>query len=377
VGTGTPQEMANWIEYLNLTPDPSPTGEGRSSELSELRAKNGHPASYKVSFWGVGNESWGCGGDMTPAYYADLYKHYANFCKTYPGNPRLKKIVSGANADDYNWTETIMKNIPTHLMWGVSLHYYTWLTGHWPPSGSATSFTEKEYFQAMNQALRMEEILNKHEAIMDKYDPAKKVALLVDEWGIWTAAEPGTNPAFLYQQNSLRDALIAGTTLNIFNNHCDRVKVANLAQAVNVIHSVILTKGDSMVLTPTYHVFDLYKVHQDARLLPVKFTTPYYVNGKDSVQAVNISASKDSTGTVHISLVNIDANKAIEVEVELPSGTKGTITGRILTSAKVDDYNDFGKAEKVGIKAFTGFKKVGGVVKVVLPSKCVVVMEIR
>ncbi|HEX4851888.1 MAG TPA: alpha-L-arabinofuranosidase C-terminal domain-containing protein, partial [Puia sp.] len=226
VGTGSPQEMSNWIEYLNF--------DGNSQWANERRA-NGHDKPYKVSFWGVGNESWGCGGAMTASFYSDQYKRYAEFCKNYPGAP-LKKIASGSNVDDYNWTEVSMKNIPLHMMWGISLHYYT-LAGNWQHKGSATNFGEEEYFKAVKNSLFMNELIQKHSEIMDKYDPEKKVSLCVDEWGIWTDVEPGTNPAFLYQQNSMRDAIIAASTLNIFNNHAERVRLACLAQTVNVLQS--------------------------------------------------------------------------------------------------------------------------------------------
>ena len=210
---------------------------------------------------------------MTPEYYCGLYKQYANFCDQFPGAPQLRKIASGPNGLDYNWTDVFMKNVPADLVWGLSLHYYTIPTSNWGNKGSATNFSEAEYFNTILEALKMDQILTTHEGIMNHYDPEKKIALVVDEWGIWTNAEPKTNPAFLYQQNSFRDALVAASTLNIFNNHCERVRVANLAQSVNVLQAVILTDGDKMLLTPTYHVFDLYKVHQDAKLLPVSVTT--------------------------------------------------------------------------------------------------------
>ncbi|HQX42163.1 MAG TPA: alpha-N-arabinofuranosidase, partial [Niabella sp.] len=202
VGSGTVEEMAKWVEYLN-----SPA----VSTITELRKANGREKPWKVTYWGVGNESWGCGGNMTPEFYADLYKRYATYTRNYPGAP-LKKIAGGANADDYRWTEVLMKNIPLNQMWGLSLHYYTIPTGNWGKKGSATEFDEKEYFNTMKNCLKMEDLVTKHSAIMDKYDKDKKVALVVDEWGIWTDVEPGTNPGFLYQQNSLRDALIAATT---------------------------------------------------------------------------------------------------------------------------------------------------------------------
>jgi alpha-N-arabinofuranosidase len=364
VGTGTPEEMANWIEYLNFK---------EGSTLSDLRAANGHPQPYKVSFWGVGNESWGCGGNMQPEFYADLYKQYATFCQNYPGAP-LKKIISGANSDDYHWTEVMMKNISVDQAWGMSVHYYTLPSGKWSSKGSATSFTESEYAHTMSEALKLETILQHHEAIMDKYDPEKKMALLVDEWGIWTDVEPGTNPAFMYQQNSMRDALMAATTLNLFNNHASRVRGANLAQTVNVIHSVILTKGDQMLLTPTYHVFDLYQPHQDATLLPLTFQSPLYINGTDTVAAVNGSASRDSKAVVHVSLVNLDPSKNIPITTSIPSKS---VTARIITSSKLTDINTFDHKDNVVIKEFKNFSKKGEEITINLPARSIVMLEIK
>jgi alpha-N-arabinofuranosidase len=367
VGSGTPQEMANWIEYLNYD---------GNSRLAELRKANGHSAPYKVSFWGVGNESWGCGGNMTPDYYSNVYKQYASFCKNYPGAP-LKKIASGANSEDYNWTEVCMRNIPPGQLWGISLHYYTLPTGNWSNKGSATQFDEKEYFNTMKNCMRMDELIKRNEAIMDHYDPQKHVALVVDEWGIWTNPEPGSKAAFLYQQNSLRDALVAASTLNIFNNHCERVRMANLAQTINVLQALILTKGNQMLLTPTYHVFDLYKVHQDAVWLPLQLNVPDYINGSDKLPAVNASASKDSAGMVHISLVNIDPARTINVRATLNGLSWKTVSGQILTSGKFTDINTFEQPEKVKLASFTGAKKEGEEVVVSLPAKSVVVLELK
>ncbi len=367
MGTGSPEEMSEWIEYLNC---------GVRTNLTELRKENGHPGTYNVKFWGVGNESWGCGGDMTPEYYSNLFKQYSSFLVDYPGAP-LFKVASGPFNYDFNWTDVFMKTVPLNLVNGLSLHYYTIPTQNWGNKGSATSFSDREYFTTMWQALRMDYILSTNEGIMNRYDPAKQVALVVDEWGVWTNPEPGSNPAFLYQQNSLRDALVAGSTLNIFNNHCARVKMANLAQSVNVLQALILTKEDKILLTPTYYIFDLYKVHQDAALLPVSIVTTYYHSGPDSLAAVNVSASRDNNNLIHVSLVNICPDYPIKVSISLGDIKYSKVHGKILTSERVTDYNSFENPNKIGIRPFNDAAIVKDKIEVKLPPKSIVVLELK
>jgi alpha-N-arabinofuranosidase len=359
--------MSNWVEYLNFD---------GVSPMTKLRKEDGRDVPYDVKFFGIGNESWGCGGNMKPEYYADLFRRYATFTKSYKNAP-LRRIASGANADDYHWTEVCMRDIPLNMMWGLSLHYYTIPTGSWGKKGSATNFTQHEYFNTMKNCLKMEELVTKHAAIMDKYDPQKKVALVVDEWGVWTDPEPGTNPSFLRQQNSLRDALIAATTLNIFNNHADRVRMANLAQTVNVLQSLVLTKGNDMLLTPTYYVFNMYKVHQGAKLLPLKIAAPEYKNGDESIPAVNASASIDSMGTVHVSLVNLDANNDITVSADLEGENPSNISGQILDSQNLTDVNSFSNKQLVVTKSFHGATLQQHTVTLTLPKHSVVCLEIK
>lgn len=366
VGSGTVEEMAKWVEYLNSD---------ASSTMTELRKQNGRDQPWRVKFWGVGNESWGCGGNMTPDFYADQYKRYATYARNYRDAP-LMRIASGANVADYNWTDVMMK-AAGNQMWGLTLHHYTVPTGSWGKKGSATAFDEKEYFNTMKNCLFMEELVTRHSTIMDKYDPEKKVALVVDEWGIWTDVEPGTNPGFLYQQNSMRDALVAGTTLNIFNNHSDRVRMANLAQTINVLQALILTKGNQILLTPTYHVFDLYKVHQDAKLLPVNFKSPDFVVEGKKIPAINVSASLDATGAVHISLVNLDPSKKISIRTSLPGVQWKAVTGQILTSKKLTDINTFENPGNIQIAPFKGAKKEGEQLVIELPAQSVVVLELK
>lgn len=367
VGSGTVEEMSKWVEYLN--------SDG-NSPMTQLRKQNGRDKPWKVGFWGVGNESWGCGGNMTPEYYANEFRRYATFARNYPGSP-LKKIAAGPNSSDYNWTEVLMKNIPRHMMWGLTLHHYTIPTGNWGKKGSATQFDEAEYFNTMKNCLFMDELVTKHSAIMDKYDKEKRVALVVDEWGVWTDVEPGTNPGFLYQQNSLRDALIAGTTLNIFNNHADRVRLANLAQTVNVLQAVVLTKGNDMLLTPTYYVFDLFKGHMDARLIPLDLKSPAYTNGDRSLPAVNGSASIDSLGRVTITLVNIDPKNDITIQTNLEGRSFSSVKGSILTSEKFTDINTFENKKKVVPTDFKGAKINGRQLEIKVPRLSVVSLQLN
>jgi alpha-N-arabinofuranosidase len=366
LGSGSVEEMSKWVEYITFD------GE---SPMSNLRKQNGREKPWKVKFWGVGNESWGCGGNMTPDHYSDLYRRYATYCRNY-GNNRLYKIACGPNEADYNWTETVMKNVGGRMQ-GLSLHYYTIPTGNWGKKGSATQFDETEYFNTISKTLFMKELLTKHSTIMDRYDPQKRVGLITDEWGIWTDVEPGTNPGFLYQQNTLRDAILAGINLNIFNAHCDRVKMTNIAQTVNVLQAVILTDKEKMLLTPTYWVYYLYKVHQDATLLPVSFTSgKYELNGR-KMDAVSVSASKDTAGKIHITLVNIDPDKAQAIETELRGVNIKSASGQILTSAGINDYNSFESPNTVVVKDFKGYKLSNGKLSVTLPAKSVILLEIE
>lgn len=365
VGSGTPQELADWVKYTNY-----PAG---SSPMPELREENGRKEPWKVTYWGIGNEAWGCGGHMTPEYYSDVYRRYATFTTNWNNTDQLVRIASGASSDDYNWTEVLMKNIPKNLIEAIALHHYSVID--WGNKGSAVDFTEDQYFTIMKRALKMEELIQKHVAIMDKYDKNKRVALYVDEWGGWYDVQPGTNPGFLYQQNTMRDAMIAGATLNIFNNHADRVKMANLAQAVNVLQAVVLTDEEKMLLTPTYHVMRMYAVHQDAQLIPLDFVSPQYIHQNEALPAVSASASKAQDGKTHFSLVNIDSKNAHSVEIDVSDLGLNTVTGEILKSAKLQDHNTFDNPNKVKPGSFKEAKLEGGKLQLSIPPFSVVVLE--
>lgn len=366
VGSGTVQELIDWVQYVSF--------EGKSP-MSDLRRQNGREKPWKVKFWGVGNEAWGCGGNMKPEYYSDVYRKYATFMTGWSNETQIFRIASGANSKDYNWTEVLMKNIPLNMLGGLALHHYSVI--NWSKKGPAIDFSEEQYFATMKQALFMDSLVTKHSAIMDKYDPKKQVALVVDEWGGWYDVEAGTNPGFLYQQNTMRDAMIAGATLNIFHNHADRVRMANLAQTINVLQAVILTKDEKMILTPTYHVMEMYNVHQDAKLIPLTIKSNDYVFGKEKLPAISASASKDSTGLVHVSLVNIDPKATQDISIDLQGGNLKTVTGRILASAKLQDYNSFEAPAKIKPAPFTGATLKGKSLSVKMPPFSVVVLELK
>jgi alpha-L-arabinofuranosidase len=363
VGSGTAQELADWVKYVS-----HPNG---TSPMSDLREQNGRLKPWNVKYWGLGNEAWGCGGNMKVEYYANMYRQFATFMSS----DNLYRIASGASDDDYHWTEILMKEIPNHLMDAVALHHYSVID--WGKKGSSTNFSEQEYFTIMQRALLMEELVQKHSAIMDKYDPAKKKALIVDEWGGWYDVEPGTNPAFLFQQNTMRDAMIAGATLNIFNNHCSRVKMANLAQIINVLQAVILTNEEKIILTPTYHVMEMYNVHQDALLLPLSVISNEYILGNKKLEAISASASKDKNGVIHISLVNIDAKNAQDMSITLNGANFKTIKGRILASDKLQNYNSFENPYKIKPGAFPGVTFNGPEIKLKMPPFSVMVLELK
>lgn len=369
VGSGTVEEMSKWIEYMTFD------GE---SPMANLRKQNGREKPWKVKFFGVGNENWGCGGNMTAEHYSDLYKNFAAYCKDY-GSNKLMKVAGGAGGDDYNWTDVLMKNIG-NKMWGLSLHYYAVPYGWSDPrgKGSATKFNEQEYFVQMKNALFMEEMVSKHTAIMDKYDPAKKIAFSVDEWGAWYDVEPGSNPGFLYQQVTLRDALLCAATMNIFHKHSDRIRMANIAQMVNVLQSLILTKDEKMVLTPTYYVYDMFKVHQDAQNLPVEINSPLFYYQFQNLPALSVSASKDKKGAIHVSLVNIDPKNDVDASCllqKLPANAK-VVSGQIITSGNVADCNTFISPNTVTMSEFKDAKLVKGALKLVVPAKSVITVEI-
>ncbi|MBI1389589.1 MAG: alpha-N-arabinofuranosidase [bacterium] len=362
VGSGTVREMQQWVEYI--------THEA-GGPMSNLRKENGREKPWKLPFFGVGNENWGCGGNMTPEFYADQYKRFATYVRNYSGN-RVYKIACGANSFDYNWTEVLMREARRQMN-GLSLHYYC---GSGNDSRSATQFEEDDWFAQLKRALDLDTLITHQSAIMDKYDREKRVGLILDEWGAWHAVEPGTNPGFLFQQNSLRDALVAGLSLNIINQHAERVRMANIAQMVNVLQAMVLTQDEKMLVTPTYHVYEMYKVHQDAVLVPAELICRKYQYKDDSIPAANVSASKAKDGSLNITLCNLDPNQPIEMECEVRGFKTGSVSARVLTAGDITAHNTFDQPQAVEPAPFKDFKKTNDGLTLTLPSKSVVAIHI-
>jgi alpha-N-arabinofuranosidase len=364
VGSGTVQEMSDWVEYIT-----SPS----ESTLAKERRANGRKEPWKLDFIGVGNEPWGCGGDMRAEYYADEYRKYALNIKA-PRDNRPIEVASGPYGDGYDWTEVLMKNAGKH-MGALALHYYTLPSGSFdkPKKGPALTFNEADWITTLKETLKIDEMITKHVAIMDKHDPEKKVALYVDEWGAWYDVEPGTNPGFLFQQNTLRDAVLAGLNLNVFHAHAERVKMTNIAQMINVLQAMILTDKEKMLLTPTYHVFEMYRPFQGATSLTFELASPEYKHGDVSIPAVSASVAKAKDGSIVVALVNTDPDNAAKVSTKIAGASVKKIEARILTAPAMNTHNTFAAPNAVQPAAFKGGKVRGDSATFDVPAKSVVV----
>jgi alpha-L-arabinofuranosidase len=377
VGSGTPKEAAEWLEYMTAA---------QPTTLVQERVANGHAAPWEVPYLGIGNESWDCGGNMTPEYYLSQLKIYSRFVRNFnpaqqPEPRRMLKIAVGPGGDGprwTEWTEAIMKAWQGHSWsWdidGLSMHSYT--VPKWPPSYKSVGFGESEYGEILKTTLDMDRFIATHSAIMDKYDPQKKIALVVDEWGAWYAPLPGSNPGFLAQQNSLRDAILAALNLDIFARHADRVRMANIAQMVNVLQAMILTDKDKMVLTPTYHVFKMYLPFQDATFVPVAFDAGTYTHGSITLPRLDAIAARDTAGKLWLAMTNLDPDRPLEIQASLTGVVAKAAAGETLTAPAVDSVNTFDKPDAVAPKPVTA-KVRGGALSLTLAPRSVTVISVE
>ena len=371
VGSGTVQEMSEWVEYMTFK---------GVSPMAELRKANGHEEPWKVDYFGVGNENWGCGGNMRPEYYGDLYRRYQTYVRNYDSKNPIFKIACGANVDDYHWTDKVLETTFDHgwgFMNGMSLHYYTIPTGNWNKKGLALDFDEKDWYRTLKAALKMDELIKGHGAIMDQYDPEKKIGMIVDEWGTWYDVEPGTNPGFLYQQNTMRDALVAGINLNLFNKHCDRVKMANIAQMVNVLQAVILTEGEKMVKTPTWHAFYMYQNHQDGELVESCVETVQAGLEKDyMVPNLTESVSVAKDGRIHVTMTNLCLTDSQEIQGYFADSTIKSVKGTVLTG-DMRAHNTFENPNAVHTEDFTAVTAEGNRMTFTIPACSLLHLEVE
>jgi len=363
VGSGTVREMQQWVEYLTV-PEGGP--------MADLRQQNGRREPWKIRMWGVGNENWGCGGQMRPEYYADEYRRYATYVRNFGGS-QVYKVACGPSGDDYRWTEVVMREAGNRMN-ALAPHYYC---GSGRDSRSATEYGEGDFFHLLRNALRMDELVTRHSAIMDQYDPEGRVGMLVDEWGAWHAVEPDTNPGFLYQQNTIRDALVASVTFDIFNRHCGRVKGANIAQTVNVLQAMVLTEGERLTLTPTYHVFEMYVPHHDATLLPSQVDCDGYDSGEESIPGLSATASRSADGAVNLTVTNLNPNQSVETTCSLHGLDIESVTARALTADTITAHNTFDAPTTVQPAAFDGFTTRGSALTLDLPPMSVVALEVK
>ncbi|MEZ0472903.1 alpha-N-arabinofuranosidase [Luteimonas salinilitoris] len=365
VGTGSVQEMSDWVEYM--------TSDG-GSPLARLRAQNGREKPFKVAFFGIGNELWGCGGNMKPEYYASLYSNYENFLRA-PEQSRPKMIASGGSGFDTSWTDVLSKELKGRTI-GISVHQYTVPTGNWDVKGKALGFEEGEWISTLANTLRMDQLVKDHVAVLDKNDPEKKIGLLVDEWGTWYDEEESAKSA-LFQQNSLRDALVAALNFHIFHEHAERVPMTTIAQMVNVLQAMILTDKEKMVLTPTYYAFQMYVPFQDAKSLPlaIKDNTSYTL-GALTIPGVSASAARAKDGKVYLALVNTDPHKAVDVAVNVAGTKLKGAAGKVLTSATMDAHNTFQDPQAIKPAAFST-RAAGGKLSINVPGKAVMVVALE
>jgi len=344
MGSGTVREMRDWLEYMNFS---------GGSTLAEERAANGHPAPFGVRYFGIGNENWGCGGSMSPEYYANEVRRYATFLNAFGDEP-LVRIACGPSGDDPTWTRKFFAVLSGCLngcrpklnaIEGFAMHYYC------GTAGTATEYTDAQWYELLERALRIEPMLVKHRAIMDGFDPDRRIGLIVDEWGTWHPVMPGTHPRFLRQQNTIRDALVAALTLDVFTRHADKVVMSNIAQTVNVLQAMVLTDGPRMHVTPTGYVYELYSVHQGAESLPLRIAADRveFADGPRTGSVPRLAGACSRRGDeLSLSLVNTHVSDTAEIAVDIRGVDAWQLTDwRTLAGDDIHAHNTFEEPQRV------------------------------
>ncbi|MBP8303304.1 MAG: alpha-N-arabinofuranosidase [Phycisphaerae bacterium] len=373
MGSGTPREFHDWVLYCNAP--------ARVLSLADERAANGDPDPFRIKYWGVGNESWGCGGDMKPAEYATLYRRYVTQFPAYT-QPFLVAVgPRGHSLDgDLSWTTGFfeaMQGGHRSNVHGFALHFYSDFRGARFRSGA---HGPAEWYAVLREGLRTESIIEAHWREMAKFDPRHSTRLVIDEWGVWYPSGTEMTPAFILSQNvTLLDALHTAMTLDIFNRHADKIEMANLAQTINCLHSLFMAHGDRYVRTPVYHVFDMYRAHMGARLVPLRSgaqdLTVQVPGGPATIPALSGSASVRD-GRLTVTLVNPSLEAPISARLRLSGARPAEGRARVLTHSDMRAGNTFDEADKVR-PAWAQVKTEGPVVQVDVPTKAVVALEVR
>lgn len=388
VGSGTVEEMREWVEYMTSDSD---------STLAQLRRKNGREKPWRVKYFGVGNENWGCGGNMTAEYYTNLYRRYATYVRNFSGN-KIIKVANGPSGRDVPFMDTLVRGAHEHAD-AFSMHYYVLPNTDWQRKGPSLGFPESEWFSVIQQTYQAEDLIQDYIAILDEVDPEKRLDLYVDEWGTWYDRTADA-PSALYQQNTIRDAVSSALFFHIFHDHADRVTQGNIAQIVNVLQAMILTREDQMLLTPTYHVFEMYKIHQGARRIPLQVDSPAYTceSAKpppatpsesykadastekawtNKVEAISVSASLAKDGSINVSLVNTSPTESYEIEIEFSGKGLKDVRGRVLHAKQMDAHNTFDHPDSVHPRPIQDLKSTSNKIQLILPAASVSILTAK
>jgi len=370
-----------WVEYCN-----SPAG---STTLAETRTAAGFAEPFRVKYWGVGNESWGCGGDFTPEEYAVEFRRYTSWLPTY--GDELKLVASGPNTDEWSWTREFLKEVlrkgpgQLHRIYGMALHHYAWnlsrgKTQDWDAGkGDALKFENVDWFELLREGERMEGLITGHWQVMSEFDREHRIKLIVDEWGPWYRPGSEMTPGDALEQTpTLRDAIFSGMTVDIFNRHPEKVAMANCAQLVNCLNSLYLAHEDKFVITPVGRVFELYASHQGGESLRTVFSAPnlhYDRDGKSTLYWGMKGSASVHGKELTITAVNPSPSETRLTEIGLHGATANSASMSFITHSDIHAHNTFQQRDVVVPQTKTLTLNAGGLV-VELPPASVIALKI-